>query len=305
ALVRPLFTARATLTVLGVAWCALSIYAYFIRSAASVAPAMRYRWPGYYLEQERDYSVDTLVNLGRYLSPPVVWAGLAGWFTTLALILRQRRDIHLFATLVIILGFSYAHFTDAISEDHFWAARRFTPVVVPGCILCAALAVHWLLGRLTENAVLPVAATVAVALAGFTLWADRLILTFAEDGGYYAQVEHLARKLPPNELILTRGFTEWVTPLYMAFDRHVVPLNLDPGAAGRAAFLKWVGKETAQGKKLYFLLEGPADLRGLTMRKLDDVVITRVFTEPTINPLPTKLITKQRRIGIYEITAGP
>jgi hypothetical protein len=301
AALRPWLAAQATLVTVGVAWGALGIYAYFIRSAASPAPQMQYRWPGYYIDVTRDYSRDALVNLARYLSPPVVWAALAGWFGTLTLIVRQRRDVHLFAALVIILGFSFAHLTEPIPEDHFWVIRRFTPVVIPGFVLCAALAAQWLLGKLPASASLPAAGVVAVALAGFTLWADRLILTFPESGGYFAQVERLADRLPHDEVILARGFTEWVTPLYVAFDRHVVPLNLDPGSKGRGAFQTWIAKQTAQGKKVHLLIEGPTDLRGYQARKLDEVVITRVFTQPTVDPLPKKLVTKQRRIALYEI----
>lgn len=301
-LLRPTFTAQTTLVAAGVAWFALGAYAYFIRSAPSPAPKMQYRWPGYSIDVTRDYSRDTLVNLGRYLSPPVVWAAVAGWFVTLALLVRQRRDLHLFAALVIILGFSVAHLSDPIPEDHIWVVRRFTPVVIPGFVLCAALATRWLLGKLPDTASLIAAAGAALALAGFTLWADRLFLTFAESGGYFAQVERLARKLPRDEVILARGFTEWITPLYVAFDRHVVPLNLDAGSAGRGAFQTWITQQTTQGKKTYLLVEGATDLHGIQHRKLDDFVITREFTEPTVNPLPQKLITKQRHVELYEIT---
>ena len=299
--VRPWLAAAPTLAAGALAWCALGVYAYFIRPAPSAAPQMRYRWPGYYVDLTRDYSRDTLVNLGRYLSPPVVWAAIAGWFLTLALIVRQRRDVHLFAALVIILGFSFAHLTEPIPEDHFWVIRRFTPVVVPGIILCAALAAHWLLAKLPDAASLAAALVAAVALAGFTLWADRLILTFAESGGYFAQIERLASKLPRDEVIPARGFTEWLTPLYIAFDRRVVPLNLDPGSAGRAAFQNWVARRTAQGKTVYLLVEGPLDFGGFQARKLDEVVITREFSEPTVDPLPKTLVTKERRVGLYEI----
>jgi hypothetical protein len=304
-LLRPWLAARTTLIAVGIVWFAVAIYAYFIRSARSPAPQMQYRWPGYYIDTTRDYSRDALVNLGRYLSPPVVWAAIGGWFGTLALLVRQRRDLHLFAALVILLGFSVAHLTEPIPEDHFWVVRRFTPVVIPGFVLCAALAAHWLISKVPAGASVAVAGLTAVALAGFTLWADRLILTSAESSGYFAQIEALARKLPRDELILARGFTEWITPLYVAFDRHVVPLNLDPNSPGRAAFQTWIAKQTAQGKKTYLLIEGATDLRGIQHRKLDDFVITREFTEPTVNPLPQKLVTKQRRIELYEITAGP
>jgi len=300
--IRPWLSAQPVLIGAATVWFALAAYAYVILPAPSPAPNLAYRWPGYYIDVTRDYSRDTLVNLGRYLSPPVVWAAIAGWFLAFWQLVRERRELHICALLVVILGVSLAHLVEPIPEDHFWVMRRFIPVAIPGFVFCAALGARWAFARLPVPAVLPITAATAAALAAFTVWADRLILTFSESRGYFTQIQQLASKLPPDQVIVARGFTEWVTPLYVAFDRRVVPLNLDPNGKGRRAFQQWVARETAQGRTVHLVVEGSTDLRGLQARLLDQVVITRVFSEPTMDPLPQQVISKQRPVRIYEIT---
>ena len=298
---RPWLLGRAALAVVGTGLCAAVAYSYWIRSAPSPAPRLSLRWPGYYIDLSRDYSRDALVNLGRYVSPPVIWAAVLGWIVTLWEVARERRHVALAPLLVVGLVVSAVHLHQPIAEDHIWVIRRYLPVAIPAFVLCAALGVHWVLARLPDGWAQTAGALVVLYLVAFTAYADRLILTFAEDKGYFAQIERLAQLAPRDELILARGQTEWITPLYVSFGRRVVPLNLDPGSKGRAAFQTWVAGQTAQGKKVHLLLEGSADLGGYQARKLNEVVITRVFTEPTVDPLPKKLVTKQRSIGLYEI----
>jgi len=174
-------------------------------------------------------------------------------------------------------------------------------VVIPGVVWCAALAVQWAVERVPPLPVRIGGAVVAAGLAIFIARADALIVAFAEDAGYFAQLERLAARVPPDEVVLARGFTEWITPLYLTFDRRVVPLNLDPTGKGRIALRAWIERQTAQGKPTYLLLEGSTDLSGYTLRPLYEQTLTRVFTEPTIDPLPKKIVSKQRTVRLYEV----
>jgi hypothetical protein len=180
--------------------------------------------------------------------------------------------------------------------------RRFIPIIIPGFILCTVLGLAWLLAQLPERWSTAVGALVVVSLCGFTAWSNRLIAVFTENAGYYSQIHQLADKLPRDQLIVARGFTEFLTPLYIAFDRHVVPLNLDAGSKARDALYAWVAKQSSEHKPAYLLLEGQADLRGLQVRQLYETVVTRTYSEPTVNPLPTKTISRQRRVRLYEVT---
>jgi hypothetical protein len=300
---RPLITSKAALIAIGVALFAAAAYAYWIRPLPEGPPQMSYRWPGYYLNVNHDYSRDTFRDLAQYLSPPVTWAAVAGWFTTLWMLLRRGGTRYLVVALVVIAASSVVYMqTTFNSADHVWAVRRFIPVVIPGFILSAALGISWLLAQLQRSWALAVAALVATFLCGFTVWSDRQIAVFADNAGYYAQIKRLADQLPPDELILARGYTEFLTPLYIALDRRIVPLNLDAGSKARDALYAWVAKQSSEHRPAYLLLEGQADLRGLHLRQLFETAITRTYIEPTVDPLPTKTISKQRRVRFYEVS---
>src|SRR5262249_28735728 len=132
-------------------------------------------------------------------------------------------------------------------------------------------------------------------------YASRLFVVLAEDDGYFGQVGRLAALLPPDDVILARGWTEWITPLYLSFDRRVVPLNLDTGSKGRALLKAWVAQRSAERKPVYLAIEGLVDLSGFQVRPLGDVMISRVFSEPTMTPLPRTVVTKNRDVQLYEI----
>ena len=90
--------------------------------------------------------------------------------------------------------------------------------------------------------------------------------------------------------------------MYIAFDRRVIPLNLDRGSKGRGALQTWIARQASAHTPVYLLIENAAELNNLNIRQVGEVVISRVFTEPTVDPLPKKIVTKQRRVRLYEVT---
>jgi len=142
--VQPWVTGRAILVLLGSALLALSVYAYWIRP--KVLPFSMFDRPGHPVLQTRDYRENTLVNLTRYLSPLVVSTAILGWFVSLRTLILEKQNRYLIASLVVIAGFSALYLWNPyVAPYHFWAVRRFTPVVIPGAVWCAAVGVEWVL----------------------------------------------------------------------------------------------------------------------------------------------------------------
>ncbi|MFI5364862.1 MAG: ArnT family glycosyltransferase [Candidatus Binatia bacterium] len=298
--VRRWLTGRTALGILGLGTFALAAYAYWVRPSPSPAPKLVFPRPGFSMDASRDYSRDSLVNLARYLSFPVVWTGIAGWFLGVRALARWGRDPHLVPALVVITGCSLLYLWDpVVYPDHFWAIRRFVPVVIPGFILSAGLGASAMLDRIPKPWSIAAAALALLFLLWFTIGANALILTFAEDKGYFAQLEQLADKLPRDELIVAHGDRAWTGPLYIAFDRKVVPLNLNH-SKGAQAWKTWVAAQASQHRPVYLLIE--ADVSGSQADKVDEVVLSRSFSEPTVNPLPRRILTQQTRIELYKIT---
>jgi hypothetical protein len=286
---RPWLAHSAVLAVAGVGAFGLAAYAYWIRPLPVGPPHLLYQWPGFYIDANKgNYRSDSLVDLAQYLSPVVVWAAIGGWYLGLWQIVRGRRGAYLSVPLVLSAGFSVAYLYDHFNTpDHLWWIRRFTPVVVPGFVLYATIAAKALLQRLPSWWSRGAAALMVLFLVAFTVQTDRLILAFAEDRGLFDQLDHLAQRLPAGVPIIMHGHKSWVTPLYVAFDRRVIPLDL-ASADGQQAWKTWSARCAAAHQPVYLLSE--IDEKALPVSR-DDVTLSRSITEPSINRLPQKLLT--------------
>ena len=287
--VRPWLVHRAALAAAGVGLCALAAYAYWIRPLPVGPPHLLYQWPGFYIDSNKgNYRSDSLVDLAQYLSPVVVWAAIAGWYVSLWQIVRGQRGAYLSVPLVLTGGFSVAYLYDHFNTpDHLWWIRRFIPVVVPGFVLYAAFAARALLERLPSRWSRAAAALLVTFLVAFTVHADRLIVTFAEDQGLFDQLERLAQRLPAGVPIIMYGHKSWVTPLYVAFDRQVIPLDL-ASVDGQQAWKTWSARCAAAHQPAYLLSQIDPNVMAASP---DDVTLRRAITEPSINRLPRNYLT--------------
>jgi hypothetical protein len=295
-------------TVVGLAGLALfflTAYAYWIRPSEGLHPALGWlghHWGG--TGETRGYQRDFLANLAQYISPFVVWTGVFGWFVTLSAMMREKRDTHLVVALIVVAGYSGLYLSNPrVSPDHFWAVRRYVPVVIPGFILLATLGTYWLVGRLPRRWSLAMSSIVLLFLTVFTIRADSLIHTFAENRGYFAQIGQLAAKLPRDEVVLAHGLLmEWQTPLHFAFGRRVVPLNVDT-QDGSKALDSWAAIETSKGRPVYLLYEGSMRMIGrLKGELLDTIVLSRSYIEKTPWPLPKRILVEEKTVKLYRIT---
>ena len=295
---RPGLTSKPLLTALCVALFGLVAYAYWLRPTASAQPAWKHEPLGLSVDVSRDYRQDSVVNLARYVSLPVIPAAIAGWLLCVWVLARQRRNPHLTPLLTVIAGCAAIYLWDpAVHPDHYWAVRRFVPVVIPGFVVCAALGMHGGTRRLPALLARGVEGLALVFLTLFTLNAGQLIFTFAEYRGYFRQIEELARKLPTDQVVLTHGYKTWVTPLYVAFDRKVVPLDLNSDK-GHNVKEEWVARQARHEEPVYTLVE--VDQRSPNSAKVAEVQLLCSYTEPTTNPLPQRILTVSRQVELYE-----
>lgn len=292
---RPWLTSNAVLISLGVALLALTVFAYWIRPSG--LPEDLFAAAG--ASRER-----SLVNLAQYLSFPVVPMAVLGWYVSLWAVARNRQHPGLIPALVLIAGVSVLYlWNPRVSPGHFWAIRRFIPVVIPGFVFCAAIGARWILGKLPERRAIPVSHLIIIFLGVFTIRADAVILTFAENRGYFNQLRQLAERLPTDEIVLASGDDTWVTPLYVAFDRRVIPIKLE-SHSGKDILRNWIVTQIDQKKPVYLLSESTWRLPGLQKSKVHGVVLSRFQSEQTLEPLPKRIVTKRKLISLYRITGA-
>ncbi|MBV9387074.1 MAG: hypothetical protein JOZ78_11670 [Chroococcidiopsidaceae cyanobacterium CP_BM_ER_R8_30] len=295
-------TSKICITLITIIIILLAVYACWIRP--TVQPYAVFNLPVKTpLNGLRDYREDSLNNLCRYLSPFVVWSAILGWLAALWTVARQKQDI-LIVPIVVIGSFSIIYLWNPhISPDHFFAIRRFVPIVIPGFAFFSSLGICWLINRLPKTWCIVASVFILILFTIFITNADASIITFSENQGYFMQLQRLSDKLPKDKLILANGSTTWVTPLYIAFDRKVVPINISSTEA-KNAVTNWVSQQISEQKPVYILNEEQlCKLKTLSWKssKLDEIVLSRSFIESTVKPLPKKILHEQKMINLYKI----
>jgi hypothetical protein len=282
---RPWLASPPARAAAGVAFIAVGIAAYAARPALD--PGLPDSW--------------SLVNLGRYLSPPLLFTALFGGAVTLSGVGRDR-PASLVALLLIWVGFSALYlWRPSVDPIHFWGIRRYVPVVIPGFVLFGGVGGRCLIGRLPARPRRWAEAGAVLALAAFTLRADRPILFFAENAGLYGQYQAFADRIPPAELVLACADGGKVTPLWTAFGRRLLPI--DPGAADACQVLRErTRRELAECHPAYvvaedLILPGAVELARLPFKRL--------HSEETWNPLPRRIVTARWTFRLYRVDSPP
>jgi hypothetical protein len=212
-----------------VALTALAVYAYFIRPI--VPPFATYEDPLQGGTIVRTRVEEALANLGRYLTPGVVWAGFIGWCIAFVAALRKRRLAWLLPLLVISLGITAVYAWNQSSVPyHFVAIRRFIPVIIPAFVVFFGLAATLGLRRLSPSGRKLATWSVTALLIVFTAWIGVPTYGVSQRQGAYEALREVAESIPSGEpVIALGGFTDsgalWL-PLYLAFDKPVTPVDI-------------------------------------------------------------------------------
>ncbi len=188
------------------------------------------------------YALRTFANY--YVTVPGLLAALLGF------VLLARRDFwrapEIFTTVALFSFFFF--YKIRIVSDHFWMARRFLPVILPGALLFAAAAAlsgsrsGWAPTRVLRG-------TIGLAflflLATQYTRAAKPVLPHVEYAGVIAKLEALSGEVGDRDLLLVESRNASDThvlalPLAYIYARNVLVLNSPkPDKAAFAAFLDW------------------------------------------------------------------
>jgi hypothetical protein len=228
--------------------CLLALYALYFRS-----PAGR-------LAAHDAYALRTYADF--YVTVPAVLAALIG-FSIYAPRLFWR-DPALYATATIYAVFVF--YKIRIVPEHFWAARRFLPVILPATMLFAAAAA---LGRSGPGwrvrLLRPVLGLVFLGLLGNSyVRASGPVVRHVEYAGLIPRVEALASRMTDRDLVIVEGRDAQsdvhviATPLAYIYGRNVLLLHpARPDKAALGAFLEWARTRYA---RVLFIGGGGTDL---------------------------------------------
>ncbi|MBW3632363.1 MAG: hypothetical protein KY456_04965 [Chloroflexi bacterium] len=220
------------------ATASLAIFAYFIRP--HLEPFDLLDSPGHRLDGTRSHVEDAMVNLAGYVGPPVVWLGISAWtcLTTIAL----RRWPAGLPVLLAIGGASALYFwNQSIFPDHFWAIRRFIPIVMPAMVVLGGVGGWFVIRHFPARARVLVVVILVLALVA-QAWRAGTPAFFVPErlsthGTLTSFASDLGTDVPFLGLFSRGGVGPYPLPLYLMFDVPVIALH-PVHSAGRAEALR-------------------------------------------------------------------
>ena len=247
----------ATVSRFVVAWLPTTLAVVVVVLAAY---ALYLRAPSGKLAAYDAYALRTFASY--YVTVPAVIAALVGY----VLVARARfwRDPALFVTLTAFALFFF--YKVRIVPVHFWMARRFLPVILPGTLLLAAAAA-WtgVRGRLrfTRAIRAPIGIVFLALLAVNYARVARPVVQHVEYAGIIPKLEQLAGRLEDGDLLVveSRDASDvhvLALPLAYIYAKSVLVLaSAAPDKAAFATFLEWAHTKY---RRVLFLGGGGTDL---------------------------------------------
>jgi hypothetical protein len=292
-------TSRVNLAVVLFA-LSLGLYGYYVR------PVIEDPLPDWQALSDVIVSDRTsLVRLGWYLSSFGLLLGLAG--LTALVLLRPPLALALLVAGALLEGGLFLA-RGMITPIHFWAVRRFVPLVLPMLALGAAYALY-LIGGNRGSRFRHVPGTIlGVVLLGLTVLPFRPFLFHVEYGGAFDQLQALADHFPANAALIF----EWSdlsgklpAPLAILQDRIV--FSIDERDISNPGLLHAVQRWTDEGRNVYYLRfgKGPLPQSGPLLLTPDSTFQIRLpQAEQTTGRLPAKVEPLAIDLDIYQMFGG-
>lgn len=264
---------------------ALAAFAYFIRPG--LEPFALLDAPGHRLDGTRSYVEDAMFNTGQYLGPPTIWLAVFAWLGMMVVAIRsQPRQLPF---LVVVGGYASLYFwNQSIFPDHFWAVRRFIPVIIPAAVILAGVG-GWYALRRFPSQIRPLLFGLAVLALAAQTWRVGTPLFFVADrSGSYKALAAVADAVPDKAqpqlgVLSPGGVRSLATPLYLMFDVQVPAVDATR-AAGRDTILAKLATAsvTSPVSVITNLVDDADVLIGKTLA-VEDVVYE--FMQPTTRPV--------------------
>lgn len=276
---------------------AAACYAYFLRM-----PGGRLAW-----QDARSLEVFTW-----YFPPLALATAVAGF--SLVVARSFSRAPALLATIAVYAFFVF--YKMQIWPEHFWAARRFIPVILPGACLLVGAAMSIVLGAVRRRT--PGLQFLAVPLAGLLLVligvrvvrADRPIIAHVEYAGVIDRLDALSRRFTDTDLLVVESrdtgsdLHVLAVPLAYVYGRPVLVLNsAKPDKRLFRQFLDWA---RPRYRHVYFIGGGGTDLVSRSIGVVP--VLSDRFQLPEYesrrNGYPQEPRHKEFDFGIYGFTSA-
>jgi hypothetical protein len=284
--------------------CAITLIALFVYAAwwrPELGQHATISRPGHAWDGQRDWREQSLVNLAAYLGWPTLALALVGAVCIAVRMLRGRTDpkwllvwTTVVPTAIVILA------NPRVSPDHFWAIRRFVPLVIPGTILLAGFGLQGIMVRHFQRVSRNAGWAVAVLAGAALLVAQRATLFERENRGITVQLRDLAALTAHAQHVIVRDFDAIATTLLVGYGQPVVPLRDMNTPVNRNARAFW--SFCTPQAPCVMVHRDFAGLSGLVLGKTKSLSLTRDYIAPTFSPLPNAMAHETMRILVTPVT---
>jgi hypothetical protein len=273
-----------------VALFALLAYAALLRPQAE--PFALIDRPGSELHGTRDFRERSLLNLAAYLSWPVVLSAAFGAAVVVRRLASGRGTAAMaFAATLFACVSVVVLANPRISPDHFWAVRRFVPIVIPGFALLAGYGLHTLLGRRRGVGVRRGIYALAAVAAAWLLVSQRATLFVNENEGLTAQMQELDAALGDASVVLVRDLDALAGTLFLGYGRPVLPIRDSAAGVNESARALW--RQCSSGSPCRLVHADHRGLVGLRLGESRPALFERRLIARTPLPLPRSVTTER------------
>ncbi len=209
------------------------------------------------IDGTRTYAEQSLEWFSWYWGPITLALAVLGMAFGVHQLLK-RRDLRLVAPISMLMLAGLYILKPSIVPDQIWAMRRYLPVVIPGLLLAAAVALG-LLARRSRGAGV-VAALLAGAMVLVPMYVSARLVPVRDGVPQLVEVHNLCDNLPADgALVLTGSLakTYQQTPRSYCDDVPVAGFARQPTAA---ALGQIQAAAQAHGRRLYLLVTSPQAL---------------------------------------------
>ncbi|MDP9271395.1 MAG: hypothetical protein M3P14_10570 [Chloroflexota bacterium] len=285
---------------LGIGILLVAVYTYAIRP---LMPPFNVR-PSFAFGSFRTFIENAMWNLGWYVSPPVLWLGVVSWLALLLAQLWKSRSRWLLL-LIVTGGYTALYlWNESIFPDQPWAIRRFIPVIIPAVFAFSAAGMTVILRRFRLSLRPVLATALAVLLAAYTFGTGYPVAFTAERAGSYQTLAAFARSLPAGRSYLGvfggHGSPGLATPLFLAFDTQIVPLDVLTSGGRQEAFRRLAA--ASPSAPVWVITNLPHDASHLVGNELSSADATLRAILPRIAPLPHTTTTIGFQLVAKEVT---
>ena len=228
------------------------VYCIFVRP--HIEPYSQFEDPHY---GTRDYRENSVNDLAAYISHVAIALGLLGSLIALRHLMTGGKG-QLALLLLPWLAFSLIYLYDPqISADHIWRIRRFTPIVIPGFILFAALGLQFLETKYLARFNRPFHRyAIWLATAGFIGYSIAPLATLRQYEGFFAMARELGNQIEDEAFVISDISTHVLGTFAIAEGKSIARVDFSNPHMSQLA--KGIAeKESAAGRPVYLLSRAP------------------------------------------------